>query len=153
MGSLADVRDMNGNCDSILADAMIGVSYFTNLSRIDANGTRGLLGPAAGQGHQYHGLCRSSRTAQKTDGHGGQSAELISRATGQPVIGAQLALHKPDGSFDGTVGITLDVHWFDYLLRDHPLPSGRGGRGVRPQRRGSGHQRPQGGGAPWPMRR
>src|SRR6185369_17122677 len=39
MGSLQDVRDMSGNCDGILADAMIGVSYFTNLSRIDANGT------------------------------------------------------------------------------------------------------------------
>src|SRR5579871_2987947 len=39
MGSLQDVRDMSGNCDGIMADAMIGVSYFTNLSRIDAKGT------------------------------------------------------------------------------------------------------------------
>ena len=30
------------------------------------------------------------------------SDELTSRVTGQPVIGSQLALHKPDGSFDGT---------------------------------------------------
>ena len=40
------------------------------------------------------------------------------------MIGAQLPLHKPDGSFDGSVAITLDVHWFDYLLRAHPLPKG-----------------------------
>ena len=40
------------------------------------------------------------------------------------MIGSQIALHKPDGSFDGTVGITLDLHWFDYLLREHPAPAG-----------------------------
>jgi hypothetical protein len=39
MGSLQDVRDMSGNCDGVLADAMIGVSYFSNLSRIDSKGT------------------------------------------------------------------------------------------------------------------
>ena len=33
------------------------------------------------------------------------------------MIGSQLPLHKPDGSFDGSVAITLDVQWFDYLLR------------------------------------
>src|ERR1700679_3976868 len=39
MRSLSDVRLMSGNCADILADAMIGVSYFPNLSRIAANGT------------------------------------------------------------------------------------------------------------------
>jgi len=39
VGSIADVRAITGNCDSILADAMVGVSYFTNLSRVDTNGT------------------------------------------------------------------------------------------------------------------
>ena len=37
MGSLSDVRQMTGDCDGILADAMIGVSYFTNLSRANAD--------------------------------------------------------------------------------------------------------------------
>src|SRR5512146_1908058 len=39
VGALQDVRDMSGNCDGIMADAMVGVSYFTNLSRIDSKGT------------------------------------------------------------------------------------------------------------------
>ena len=52
------------------------------------------------------------------------SPQLVSRATGQPVIGAQVALRKADGSFDGAVGISLDVRWFEYLLRNHPLPAG-----------------------------
>src|SRR6185437_6265641 len=38
MGALKDVREMGGNCDAILADAMIGVSYFSDLSRVDAQG-------------------------------------------------------------------------------------------------------------------
>ena len=86
---------------------------------MDANGAGGLLGPAAGQGHQYQRSCQifqdaRSRTAMVVSPH------VISRATGQKVIGAQIALRKPDGSFDGAVGIALDVHWFDYLLREHP---------------------------------
>jgi two-component sensor histidine kinase len=52
------------------------------------------------------------------------SNELISRVTGQPVIGAMLALHKPDGSFDGVVAISLDVHWIDYMMRASQLPKG-----------------------------
>ncbi len=47
---------------------------------------------------------------------------LKSRVTGQPVVGAQIALRNPDGQFDGSVAITLDVHWFDYLLHNHPIP-------------------------------
>ena len=35
-----------------------------------------------------------------------------------------LALHKPDGSFDGTVAIALDVHWIDYMMRAANLPKG-----------------------------
>jgi len=61
--------------------------------------------------------------AQKTDGMA-VSNELISRVTGQPVIGGMLALHKPDGSFDGTVAIALDVHWIDYMMRSANLPKG-----------------------------
>ena len=38
VASLPDVRDMNGDCDTILADTLLGVRYFSNLSRIDADG-------------------------------------------------------------------------------------------------------------------
>ena len=67
--------------------------------------------------------CRLFLRRQKTDGLV-VSPLLLSRATGLKVIGSQIALHKPDGSFDGTLGITLDLHWFDYLLRGHPVPAG-----------------------------
>jgi len=52
------------------------------------------------------------------------SGEIKSRVTGQNVIGALLPLRKADGSFNGTVGIALDVHWIDYMLRASSLPKG-----------------------------
>ncbi|MGZ5921018.1 MAG: sensor histidine kinase [Rhizomicrobium sp.] len=122
MGSLQDVRDMSGNCDGILADAMIGVSYFTNLSRIDSRGTfvcsavplaKGIsIGnlPVFAQVKAAKGVVVGTRT--------------ISQASGRPVVGTQLPLFKSDGSFDGSLAITLDVQWFGYLLRAHTLPKG-----------------------------
>src|ERR1700743_2183079 len=38
VGSLSEVRGINGNCDGVLADTLIGVRYFSNMTRIDANG-------------------------------------------------------------------------------------------------------------------
>jgi two-component sensor histidine kinase len=63
------------------------------------------------------------KDAQKSDGMV-VSNELVNRLTGQPVIGGMLALRKPDGSFDGTVAISLDVHWIDYMMRAANLPKG-----------------------------
>jgi len=123
MGSLADVRQMAPNCDSILADAMIGVSYFTNLSRADSRGTLVCSALPLAKGININTRGSSFLQAQKSDGLV-VSPLLVSRATGLKVIGSQIALHKPDGSFDGTLAITLDLHWFDYLLHEHPVPAG-----------------------------
>ena len=122
MGSLSDVRQMTGDCDGILADAMIGVSYFTNLSRANADGTLVCSAMPLARGINIKSQDVFVQ-AQKTDGLV-VSPLLVSRATGLKVIGSQIALHKTDGSFDGTLAITLDLHWFDYLLREHPAPSG-----------------------------
>ena len=58
VGSLSEVRGMNGNCDGVLADALIGVRYFSNLTRIDANGTRGLFGLPLAKGINVKDYCR-----------------------------------------------------------------------------------------------
>jgi len=122
VGSLSEVRGMNGNCDGVLADTLIGVRYFSNLSRIDADGRVACSAMALA-----HGLSVKEyavfKEAQKSDGMV-VSNELINRVTGQPVIGGMLALRKPDGSFDGTVAISLDVHWIDYMMRAANLPKG-----------------------------
>jgi two-component sensor histidine kinase len=122
VGSLKDVRDITEACDADLADAMIGVDYFNNLSRIDDRGTVVcsalplVKGVNIADTTQFQQGKRSSAMLV--------SAQTISRATGQPVIAAQVALRKADGTFDGAVAISLDVRWFDYLLHNHPLPPG-----------------------------
>jgi len=122
VGSLAEVRGMNGNCDGVLSDTLIGVRYFSNLTRIDENGTVACSAMALARGLNVKDYA-VFQAARKSDAMA-VSNELTSRVTGQPVIGAMLALHKPDGSFDGTVAIALDVHWIDYMMRAANLPKG-----------------------------
>ena len=122
VGSLSEVRGMNGNCDGVLADTLIGVRYFSNLTRIDASGHVACSAMALARGLDVSGrpvFEDTKKTSQMT-----VSNETVSRVTGQRVIAGMLALHKPDGSFDGTVAITLDVHWIDYMMRSSNLPKG-----------------------------
>ncbi|HEY2835538.1 MAG TPA: cache domain-containing protein, partial [Rhizomicrobium sp.] len=120
MGALRDVREMTGNCDAVMADAMIGVSYFTNLSRIDSNGTLVCSAVPLSKGINISKLpIFTAVKAAKGVVVGPKSTSL---ATGRPVVGTELPLHNPDGSFGGSVAITLDAQWFGYLLRSHPLP-------------------------------
>jgi two-component sensor histidine kinase len=123
VGSIADVRAMTGNCDSILADAMVGVSYFTNLSRVDANGTLRCSALTLAKGINIRDI-GTFQDAKKANGVLVVSPLLLSRATGMKVVGSQVALKKGDGGFDGTLAVTLDLHWFDYLLRQQPIPAG-----------------------------
>jgi two-component sensor histidine kinase len=122
VGSLSEVRGMNGDCDGVLSDTLIGVRYFSNLTRIDSNGRVACSAMALARGLDVKDYA-VFQAAQKT-GAMTVSTEMTSRVTGQPVIGAMLALHKPDGSFDGTVAISLDVHWIDYMMRAANLPKG-----------------------------
>ena len=122
MGSLQDVRDMSGNCDGIMADAMIGVSYFTNLSRIDAKGTLVCSAVPLSKGINIGKLPIFQQVREAKSVVVGTRS--ISLASGRPVVATQLPILKSDGSFDGSLAITLDAQWFGYLLRSHPMPKG-----------------------------
>ncbi|MBN9588320.1 MAG: sensor histidine kinase [Alphaproteobacteria bacterium] len=122
VGSLSEVRGMSGNCDGVLSDTLIGVRYFSNLTRVDAQGNVVCSAMALSKGLNVKDvdIFRQARTTSAMT----VSRETISHVTGQPVIGAMLALKKPDGSFDGTVAISLDTHWIDYMIRASNLPKG-----------------------------
>ena len=122
MGSLQDVRETSSSCDSIMADAMIGVNYFTNLSRIDAYGTLVCSAVPLSKGINIANLPIFQQVKAAKGVVVG--TRTISLASGRPVVGTQLPLHRPDGTFYGSVAITLDVQWFGYLLRNHPVPPG-----------------------------
>jgi two-component sensor histidine kinase len=122
VGSLSEVRGMSGNCDGVLADTLIGVRYFSNLTRIDENGRVACSAVALSRGQNVSDY-EVFRAAKKSDDMA-VSNELVSKVNGQPVITGMLALHKPDGSFDGVVAIALDTHWIDYMMRASNLPKG-----------------------------
>jgi two-component sensor histidine kinase len=122
VGSLSEVRGMSGNCDGVLADTLIGVRYFSNLTRIDSHGqiACSAMALAKGQNVSEYEVFQGARRSDAMI----VSKEMTSSVTGMPVITGMLALHKPDGSFDGTVAISLDVHWIDYMMRAGQLPKG-----------------------------
>jgi len=122
VGSLPDVRDISGDCDTILADTLVGVRYFSNLSRTDADGRVACSAMPLAKGLTISDMDVFQR-ARKAEGLV-VSGEIRSRVTGQNVIDAMLPLKKPDGGFNGTIGIALDVHWIDYMLRASTLPRG-----------------------------
>jgi len=123
VSSLPDVRDISGDCDRILADTLTGIRYFSNLSRIDADGRVVCSAMVLAKGINASDIEVFQRAKTSRDGMV-VSSEMKSRVTGQNVIGALLPLWTPDGDFHGTIGIALDVHWIDYMLRASTLPPG-----------------------------
>ena len=65
VGSLTEVRGMNGNCDGVLADTLIGVRYFSNLTRIDASGRVACSAMALAHGMSVKELWRLRRTRRR----------------------------------------------------------------------------------------
>ena len=86
VGSLSEVRGMNGNCDGVLADTLIGVRYFSNLARVDEHGkvTCSAMALARGLNVGDYQVFKDARASSQM----AVSNELTSRVTGQPVIGA-----------------------------------------------------------------
>jgi two-component sensor histidine kinase len=122
VGNFAEVRQMTKGCDRALADALIGLRFFTNLSRIDARGTVACSAIPAARGRD------ASRTpifnevkAQDTFVVSGQT---WSNVLHRPVIIAMLPLHDAAGRFAGAVSIVLDIRLLDDMLRVRDLPEG-----------------------------
>jgi two-component sensor histidine kinase len=122
VSSLPDVRDISGDCDSILADTLVGVRYFADLSRIDADGRVACSAMPLAKGISTAGLdiFHRARAASAMV----VSGEMKSPVTGQKVIAALLPLRRDDNSFNGAIAIALDVRWINYMLRATTLPRG-----------------------------
>jgi len=122
VSSLPDVRDISGDCDSVMADMLVGVRYFANISRVGAEGrvVCSAMPLAKGISDADTDIFRRARGASAMV----VSGETKSAATGQNVIEALLPLRNADGTFNGAVAISLDVRWIDYMLRASTLPRG-----------------------------
>jgi two-component sensor histidine kinase len=116
------VRGVTRECDEVLGDALIGVKYFANISRLDAAGVNvcSALPRAKGASAAKRAIFQRARTATGFV----VSGQILSPVLGQPVIAGMLPLRDPNGKFEGAISVVLQLHWLDFMVRAQGLPKG-----------------------------
>jgi two-component sensor histidine kinase len=118
---IGDVRDMTKECNPILTDALRGVTYFLNLSRLDAKGT--VVCSALRQAVGLSGATSDVFIAASKSGEKMSVGKLTqSTILNRPVIPAMLPIFDAQGTFNGTVAIVLDVRSLDHIMRSSEVP-------------------------------
>jgi two-component sensor histidine kinase len=122
LSNINAVRHVTRDCDEVLGDALIGVKYFANISRLAADGRNvcSALPRAKGQSAGNRPIFQRVRTARSFV----VSGQINSSVLGQPVIAGLLPLHDPAGKFEGAVSVVLQLHWLDFMVRAQGLPKG-----------------------------
>jgi two-component sensor histidine kinase len=121
LANLPSVRDADENCSRALADALKGLSFFTNISRIDEKGRIICAANPLALDRDV-----SARPVWKQAMAGREfvlSERIVSPLTNQPVISGMLPLLK-NGTAIGVIAISIDVRWLDYMVRTSRLPEG-----------------------------
>ncbi len=122
LANLPAVHDMTPDCNHELAAALEGLSFFTNIARVNAEGSIVCSALPPLRGANVSRL-KSWHTIRE---HGEFliSGETVSIVTGQPIILGMLPVHDAQGRFDGALDIGIDVRWIDYMVRASQLPHG-----------------------------
>jgi two-component sensor histidine kinase len=122
LANMSDVRDMSADCNHDLGQALRGLSFFTNITRLNANGTivcaavPASVGQSASQRPIWQEAKRTSSFVV--------SGEMRSVTSDQRVIAGILPLRNSHGTFEGALAIGLDLRWLDYMVRASNLPKG-----------------------------
>jgi two-component sensor histidine kinase len=122
LANIDDVRNITPECSRTLSDALIGVHFLTNLSRIDSRGSVmcSALPQARGMNVGATALFQSARKTMAFAVCG----QIISPVTHAPVIGAMLPLRDSAGRFAGAVGLGVNALWLDFILKARDMPKG-----------------------------
>jgi len=122
LSNLSDVQQMTPNCDSVLADALIGVRYFGSMIRVDKTGrvVCSALPLAKGADVSDSDVYRRARLSNSFVVSGQMQSAILHR----PVIAGMLPLRDKEGHFEGALAIALELHWLDFMVRGHDLPKG-----------------------------
>jgi len=122
LSNIDAVRNVTGDCNNALTDALIGIRFATNLARVDEHGTVVCSADPRARGMYIGDLpfFRVSRGA----GAFTVSGQMMSRVSKMPVIGTMLPLHDARGRFQGAISLGVNIRWLDRLLRAQNLPKG-----------------------------
>jgi len=122
LANISEVRDVTADCNHDLAEALHGLSFFTNITRLDANGIIVCAALPASVGHN------ASPSAIWREAHKSASfvvsGEMHSPITNQRVVAGVLPLRNGRGKFLGALAIGLDLRWLDTMVRASDLPKG-----------------------------
>lgn len=117
-----DVRAGKAGCNKMLSDALSGLSFFTNIVRINADGRVTCSALAGGKNLDVRALPWWQEAANQ-DGFV-VSRQLYGVLSKRNVVFGLLPLRAGDGRFDGALAIGLDTQWLEHVLRAKNLPEG-----------------------------
>ncbi len=116
-----DVREGAPECGLALKNALQGLSFFPNLARVDRDGNVACAAlpnePLNFRDSVWWGAARETPGFFITEPE-------FSPLTNSIVMRGILPLRDADGAFDGTLNISLDLQWLDFMLQDQQLPDG-----------------------------
>lgn len=121
LANLAAVRQAGPDCNRALSDTLKGLSFFTDIARIDGTGKVICAANPLAIGRTVS----ARRVWQEAmAGHDFVLSErLVSPLTNRPVITGMLPL-LDDGKAFGAIAIGIDVRWLDYMINSAKLPQG-----------------------------
>jgi two-component sensor histidine kinase len=121
LANLPDVRTGGKDCNQALNDSLRGLTFFTNLARINRHGDVVCAANPADIGRSVAGRAVWNRA--KTQNEFVVSGQIASPLTKRPVIVGMLPIRGARG-FDGAIAIAIDARWLDYMIHAKRLPDG-----------------------------
>jgi two-component sensor histidine kinase len=122
ISNISAVSAVTPECDSVLKEALIGVTYFSNLMRIGRDGTVVCSALPHAEALNLSALSIFSRARQAAGFV--VSGEIPSAVLQRPVVAGMLPLRDAQGVFQGALSIELDTGWLDSLMRSHARSPG-----------------------------
>jgi two-component sensor histidine kinase len=119
VSNVTAVRAVRPDCDTVLKEALVGITYFGNLARVDRNGLVVCSALPAARGLSVAELPIFLK-AKQSYGFVVTSA-LPTPVLQGSVIAGMLTLRSPGGQFNGTLTIALNTDWLNSLMRAHAL--------------------------------
>ena len=116
-----EVRGGAPECSRALESALQGLSFFPNLARVDRDGNVVCAAlpnePLNFRDSDWWGVARETPGFFINE-------PTFSPLTNSIVMRGILPLRDSEGAFDGTLNISLDLQWLDFMLQDQQLPDG-----------------------------
>lgn len=122
ISNISAVNAVTPECDSVLKEALVGVTYFSNLMRIDQSGAVVCSALPHAKAMNLSALPIFARARQAASFV--VSGEIASAALQRPVVAGMLPLRDAKGVFQGALMIELDSAWLDSLMRTHARAPG-----------------------------